>query len=73
MTVKQYFTARGLWGVVLFVLSPIGSGLCYLIWTGQPAYDTSNFPLFLAGIFSVLQFASIPLMLVGRQYEVEKP
>lgn len=73
MTVKQYFTIRGVWGVALFLLSPILSGAFYVGWATQDSYNISIIPLVLSGIFSFLTLASIPMMLVGREYEVEKP
>ena len=73
MTVKQYFTPRGVIGGVLFVISPVIAGLCYFFWASRPSYETSNTLLYVGALFSMLELASIPMMLIGREYEVEKP
>lgn len=68
MKVTQNFTPTGLFGVALFVVAgPIGGA----VFLSADFYDRSNVTLIVAGFFAVLQLASLPMMLIGREYHSE--
>ena len=72
LSISQYFTRHGIVGVLLFVGGHIGAAalLARMMW--QPAYSppgVGSYILLGACGFGVL--ISIPLMLIGRAYDVE--
>lgn len=65
MKVTQNFTPTGIFGAILFVVSgPISAG----VFLTTDFYDRSNATLIVVGFFAMLNLASLPMMLIGREY-----
>jgi hypothetical protein len=69
---SQYFTGHGMLGVVFFVLGNLGSAWALADLMHKPAYEAVSFgnvvPLLL---FSVFGLISVPMMLIGRAYDMK--
>lgn len=66
---KHKFTQLGVWGVVLFVASPIAAGFAYnwLLQESEKRYSANPEIAYLALVLAGIAFSvSIPMMLIGR-------
>jgi hypothetical protein len=71
---QQYFTGHGILGVILFVVGNIASAGFLVSWFGTAPYQQiGTGSLIAGGICGFATLISIPLMLIGREYQIDLP
>lgn len=66
--ISQRFTAGGAFGAALFLIGNIAAVVSCIVLASATAYG--SLPLAVAGIGAATSLCGIPLMLVGRTYQV---
>lgn len=70
MKVTQYFNGHGILGVIFFIVGYPLSGWIAAGWLWAAPGTISLWWLLLGALVGIATLASIPLMLIGREYSV---
>lgn len=70
MKVTQYFTGHGMLGVIFFIAGYPLSGWFLVSWVRSGPEGPGMLSLLLGATVGIAALASIPLMLIGREYAV---
>jgi len=73
MSVSQYFTGMGIWGVLFFVIGSIVNAIALVSVLSTSAAYVSSPSMATLIVLAISGFAvllSVPMMLIGRAYDV---
>lgn len=70
--VSQYFTGHGIVGVIFFFLGNIGGAWKLMALMRAPAYGAPGVgDTIVLFVFGMMAMAALPLMLIGRGYDMQ--